>query len=149
MNGDEAAIEEERFRNACRAILKEILETGLTSKRKLVRLKAKYCKKFSLSRMPKNAHIIEIASEDELQEVLPLLRRRKTRTLSGVSVIAVMTKPIPCPGLCVYCPGIDSQPGEPVAQSYTGREPAALRSIMNNYDPYQQVVSRIDDLEAI
>jgi len=60
-----------------------------------------------------------------------------------------MTKPLPCPGTCIYCPGLSSQPGEKVAQSYTGREPAAMRSIHNNYDPYKQVQSRIKDLEAI
>ena len=35
-----------------------------------------------------------------------------------------MTKPLPCPGECIYCPGVSCQPGEKVAQSYTGREPA-------------------------
>ncbi|GAG76435.1 unnamed protein product, partial [marine sediment metagenome] len=60
-----------------------------------------------------------------------------------------MTKPYPCPGKCVYCPGESSQPGVKVAQSYTGREPAAMRSINCNFDPYEQVKSRIGDLEAI
>jgi elongator complex protein 3 len=77
------------------------------------------------------------------------LKRRITRSISGVSVIAIMTKPLPCPGKCVYCPGQDSQPNQKVAQSYTGHEPAAMRSIHNNYDPYKQVQSRIRDLEAI
>ncbi|GAH25710.1 unnamed protein product, partial [marine sediment metagenome] len=40
-------------------------------------------------------------------------------------------------------------PGEKVAQSYTGKEPAALRSIHNEYDPYRQVQSKIGDLEVI
>ena len=60
-----------------------------------------------------------------------------------------MTKPLPCPGTCIYCPGQESQPGEKVAQSYTGQEPAAMRSIHNNYNPYSQVLSRIKDLEVI
>ena len=60
-----------------------------------------------------------------------------------------MTKPLPCPGTCIYCPGQDSQPDQKVAQSYTGQEPAALRSIHNNYNSSKQVISRINDLEAI
>jgi elongator complex protein 3 len=60
-----------------------------------------------------------------------------------------MTEPLPCPGTCIYCPGEDSQPGVKVAQSYTGREPSSMRSINCNYDPYEQVQSRIKDLEAI
>ncbi|NHJ20508.1 MAG: tRNA uridine(34) 5-carboxymethylaminomethyl modification radical SAM/GNAT enzyme Elp3, partial [Candidatus Lokiarchaeota archaeon] len=93
--------------------------------------------------------ILSYATEEELRVINQILKRRKTRTISGVSVIAIMTKPLPCPGNCVYCPGQDSQPNQKVAQSYTGREPAAMRSIHNNYDPYAQVRSRINDLEAI
>src|SRR3989338_9440414 len=33
-----------------------------------------------------------------------LLIKRAVRTLSGVSIITVLTKPFPCPGKCVYCP---------------------------------------------
>jgi elongator complex protein 3 len=36
-----------------------------------------------------------------------------------------------------------------VPQSYTGHEPAAMRGSQNNYDPYLQVRSRIDQLTAI
>jgi elongator complex protein 3 len=88
-------------------------------------------------------------AEEELRVITQLLKRRITRSISGVSVIAIMTKSLPCPGKCVYCPGQDSQPNQKVAQSYTGHEPAAMRSIHNNYDPYEQVLSRIRDLEAI
>ena len=89
------------------------------------------------------------ATNEEKEIINKFLKRRTTRTISGVSVIAIMTKPLPCPGKCIYCPGVNSQPREKVAQSYTGREPAAMRSIHNNYDPYKQVQSRIKDLEAI
>ncbi|MFW9970858.1 MAG: tRNA uridine(34) 5-carboxymethylaminomethyl modification radical SAM/GNAT enzyme Elp3, partial [Candidatus Odinarchaeota archaeon] len=108
-----------------------------------------FAKQFSYPGVIKNATILEIATEEEKQFITQILKRRKTRTLSGVSVIAIMTKPLLCPGTCIYCPGQDSQPEEKVAQSYTGREPAAMRSIHNNYDPFLQVQSRINDLEAI
>ena len=116
---------------------------------KITNLKGKFGKKFNYHKVIKNAQILSNASEEELRVINQILKRRITRTISGVSVIAIMTKPLPCPGNCVYCPGQDSQPNQKVAQSYTGHEPAAMRSIHNNYDPYKQVQSRIRDLEAI
>jgi elongator complex protein 3 len=69
------------------------------------------------------------------------IMKKPTRSLSGVSVVAVMTKPFPCPhGRCDYCPG-GPESGSP--QSYTGKEPAARRGAMNNYDPYKQVTNRL------
>ncbi len=68
--------------------------------------------------------------------------------MSGVTVIAVMTKPYPCPQPepCAYCPG---GPTFGVPQSYTGHEPAAMRGLQNDFDPYRQVRSRIRQLTAI
>ncbi|MEK6845789.1 MAG: tRNA uridine(34) 5-carboxymethylaminomethyl modification radical SAM/GNAT enzyme Elp3, partial [Nanoarchaeota archaeon] len=55
------------------------------------------------------------------------------------------TKPFPCPhGKCIMCPGgVDSAFGD-VPQSYTGREPATMRGIRNNFDPYLQVFNRLE-----
>ncbi len=132
-----------------REIIEFLIKHPNTSRQKITTIKGKIGKKFNYNRVIKNATILDFATESEKQVITKVLKRRSTRTLSGVSVIAIMTKPLPCPGTCIYCPGITSQPGEKVAQSYTGREPAALRSIHNNYDPYKQVQSRITDLEAI
>ncbi|MEK0322582.1 MAG: ASCH domain-containing protein, partial [Nitrosopumilus sp.] len=33
-----------------------------------------------------------------------LLRIKKIRSLSGIAVVSVLTKPYPCPGNCLYCP---------------------------------------------
>ncbi|NVM43519.1 MAG: tRNA uridine(34) 5-carboxymethylaminomethyl modification radical SAM/GNAT enzyme Elp3 [Candidatus Lokiarchaeota archaeon] len=118
-------------------------------RQKITNLKGKFGKKYNYHKVIKNAQILHHATEEELGVIIQLLKRRITRSISGVSVIAIMTKPLPCPGNCVYCPGQDSQPDQKVAQSYTGREPAAMRSIHNNYDSYEQVQSRIKDLEAI
>jgi len=123
-------------------------------KKKITNVKGKIAKKYDYGKVIKNATVLKYADElslnkDEKKILNSLLRRRSTRSLSGVSVIAIMTKPVDCPGECIYCPGENSQPGEKVAQSYTGREPAAMRSIYSHYDPFQQVRSRIEDLEAI
>lgn len=132
-----------------REIIEYLLLNPKTSRKKITQLKGKIGKKYDHKRVIKNATILYFASSEEKEIIGKFLKRRTTRTNSGVSVIAIMTKPLPCPGTCIYCPGPNSQPGEKVAQSYTGQEPAAMRSIHCNYDPYQQVQSRIKDLEAI
>jgi len=71
-----------------------------------------------------------------------LLTKRAVRTLSGVSVITVLTKPFVCPGKCVYCP---TEPNMP--KSYLSNEPAAMRAKLNLFDPYRQVTRRIQALE--
>jgi len=132
-----------------REIIEYLMENPQVSREKITNIKGRIGKKYHFKKVIKNATILHYATPEEQEIVTQILKRRRTRTLSGVSVIAIMTKPLPCPGTCIYCPGQDSQPGEKVAQSYTGQEPAAMRSIHNNYDPCLQVQSRIRDLEAI
>jgi ELP3 family radical SAM enzyme/protein acetyltransferase len=72
-----------------------------------------------------------------------LFIKRAVRTLSGVSIITVLTKPFLCPGKCVYCP---TERGMP--KSYLSNEPAAQRAMMNTFDPFKMVQNRIKALEA-
>ncbi len=139
----------EIIKRIARDTIEFILKHPNISKEKVTNIKGKFAKKYNYNSVIKNATVLEFLKQDEENKILPILKRRITRTLSGVSVIAIMTKPLPCPGSCIYCPGQESQPGKKVAQSYTGQEPAALRSIHNNYDAFKQVRSRIEDLEAI
>ena len=112
------------------------------------RTKTQIAAKYQLNRIPSNAEIIAAMKSKEKLRLLTLLRRKTTRSISGVTVIAIMTKPQPCPQPepCAYCPG---GPTQGVPQSYTGHEPAAMRGSQNNYDPYLQVQSRIRQLTAI
>lgn len=71
-----------------------------------------------------------------------ILRKRSVRTLSGVTIITVLTKPHPCPGKCVYCPDETGMP-----KSYISDEPAAARALTLCFDPYDQVIERIKVLE--
>ena len=49
------------------------------------------------------------------------LLKKPVRSLSGVNVVAIMSRPYPCPhGKCTYCPSASGVP-----ESYTGLEPAA------------------------
>jgi elongator complex protein 3 len=114
----------------------------------LNRIKNQVAAKHKLERTTSNAEIISALKPKEKRKLMPILRRKATRTISGVTVVAVMTKPHPCPQPepCAYCPG---GPAHGVPQSYTGFEPAAMRGQQNNYDPYLQVKSRIAQLAAI
>lgn len=102
-----------------------------------------------LSKLPRNSDILAAATEGERESVLGILQKRPVRTISGVAVVAVMTSPHKCPhGKCVPCPGgVDSVFNSP--QSYTGAEPAALRAVQENYDPYRQVTARLTQLKQI
>jgi elongator complex protein 3 len=112
------------------------------------RVKTQVAAKHQLKRVPSNAEVIYALKPKEKLVLLAVLRRKTTRTISGVTVVAVMTKPQPCPQPepCAYCPG---GPSFGVPQSYTGFEPAAMRGLQNNFDPYAQVRSRIEQLTAI
>ncbi len=72
-----------------------------------------------------------------------LLTRRPVRSLSGVSVIAVLTKDFGCPGRCIFCP---SERGLP--KSYLSNQPGAMRAVRNEFDPYKQVAERLTSLQA-
>ena len=108
------------------------------------RIKAQVARELKLERLPSNAEILSHASREEREALLPLLKRKPVRTLSGIAVVAVMAKPAPCPGECIYCPR-----GEDAPQSYTGYEPAALRARACDYDPFAQVTSRLEQLSSI
>jgi elongator complex protein 3 len=112
------------------------------------RVKNQVAARHKLERIPSNAEIISALKPKEKLKLLPVLRRKATRTISGVTVVAVMTKPNPCPQPepCAYCPG---GPAQGVPQSYTGFEPAAMRGLQNSFDPYLQVKSRMEQLTAI
>ncbi|MGD0027628.1 MAG: tRNA uridine(34) 5-carboxymethylaminomethyl modification radical SAM/GNAT enzyme Elp3 [Candidatus Bathyarchaeia archaeon] len=135
-----------------KAALREIVEALLCLSEPtgddLSRVKIHVAKKYQLAKMPSNSEIIGILQAKEEVKLLPLLRRKATRTISGVTVVAVMTKPYQCPQAepCAYCPG---GPSIGVPQSYTGFEPAAMRGLQNKFDPYEQVKKRIEQLTAI
>lgn len=104
-------------------------------------------KKYGLKQTPLNSEILNALDEKDKEKLLPYLTVKDTRVLSGVNVIAVMSKPSKCPhGKCIFCPGGLEQN---VPQSYTGFEPATMRGILNNFDPKKQVKNRIAQLENV
>ena len=65
------------------------------------------------------------------------------RTMSGVVPVTLLTKPYPCPGKCIFCPTDVRMP-----KSYLSAEPGAQRAAANNFDPYNQVTSRLQTYYA-
>jgi elongator complex protein 3 len=130
-------------------IIEQILSKNIQSKEELHKVKIQLCKKYNLQTIPRDSEILAHLPADQLENGMAqsLLRKKSTRTLSGVAVIAAMTSPETCPhGKCIPCPG---GPERNTPQSYTGYEPAAMRACCHNFDPYLQVRSRIEQLHAI
>ncbi|MFP4115755.1 MAG: tRNA uridine(34) 5-carboxymethylaminomethyl modification radical SAM/GNAT enzyme Elp3 [Candidatus Aenigmatarchaeota archaeon] len=95
------------------------------------------------SKIPSNEEVLELASGEEREKVLERLRRRPSRSKSGVSIVAVMSSPERCPhGTCLYCPREEEAP-----QSYVYEEPAVMRARQNDFDPYKQTKRRLEQLE--
>ncbi|MCD6529327.1 tRNA uridine(34) 5-carboxymethylaminomethyl modification radical SAM/GNAT enzyme Elp3 [Candidatus Bathyarchaeota archaeon] len=133
-----------------REFLKELEKIDLDSldSSSVHKLKMAVAKRLNLPSIPSNSELISSLPSPTRERLLPILRRKPVRSASGILVVAVMTKPMPCPKPepCIYCPG---GPGLGVPQSYTGHEPAAMRGIQNKFDPYLQVRHRLRQFEAI
>lgn len=78
------------------------------------------------------------------EALLAIIRLKPVRTLSGVTTVTVLTKPYPCPGKCIFCPDDIRMP-----KSYLPDEPGAMRAVEHNFDPYLQVRSRLEALNAV
>jgi len=107
--------------------------------------KKKFCAKFKVSRPPTNADVR--AAYDRLvkrqlvkrsPELEKALLAKRIRSLSGVAVVAVLTRTHPCRGNCLYCPTETAMP-----KSYLSNEPAVMRAIAVGFDPYLQVQKRL------
>lgn len=133
------------MKNACRIIINDIIEGKISTRRDLEVKKRQLCRELKLSRFMSNADILEYATNEEKELVSDTLKKKPTRTKSGVAIVAVMCHPHKCPhGRCLYCPESDIAP-----PSYTGEEPAALRGRMFEYHPYVQCFNRLTQLKKI
>ncbi len=116
-------------------------------KEDIERIRMDVTRKFKLPKVISNTDMVHLLDSENKERFEKLLIRKPTRTISGVSVVAIMTSPFSCPhGRCTYCPG-GVEFSSP--QSYTGLEPAAMRGRQNNYDPFLQTRNRIDQLNRI
>ena len=128
----------------CNEIAKKLERKGEESI-ELNKLKIKNCKKFGLNVLPKNSEILLHLDSFQKEKISKEVRIKNVRSISGINVVSVMSTPFECPhGRCAYCPQEENVPN-----SYTGYEPAAMRGLQNDYDPYKQTSSRMAQLRAI
>ena len=111
------------------------------------RAKLAWAKAEASGPLPSNVDWLEALPAGQRARYAGSVRRRPSRTLSGVAVVAVMTSPARCPhGRCTYCPG-GVENASP--QSYTGEEPSALRGAQFHWDSEAITLHRLRTLEAI
>ncbi|OIO16960.1 hypothetical protein AUJ29_02065 [Candidatus Kuenenbacteria bacterium CG1_02_38_13] len=110
----------------------------------ILRAKRKFCKTSKIKNVPSNSELLKkYRKQTKKNEPLAnLLRKRSVRTMSGIAPIAVLTKPHPCPGSCAYCPKEKNMP-----TSYLSNEPAVMRAILCEFNPYKQVQMRLRALQ--
>jgi elongator complex protein 3 len=127
-------------------LFQELIETIIKkkpSKRQLNTLKNKLCKKYKIKQPPTDIQILLHATPEQADKLK--LITKPTRTISGVAVVALMSYPFSCPhGKCLMCPGGPASIYGDVPQSYTGKEPATMRALRNKFDPYFQVMNRLE-----
>ena len=126
-----------------------VLDVTIQTKEDFHKLKNTILAKYRTKTGPSSIELIEqyrvgILSGKYIPEVRvqKILRKRAVRSLSGVSVISLLTKFWGCPGKCVFCPTYEGLP-----KSYITNEPAVQRAEMNAFDPVKQVQNRLRSLE--
>ena len=122
-------------------LIEHVKKEGVT-REDLASLRHRFAKKYGVKTVPSNIQILLHADERDVPALKKKLMTKPVRTISGVSVVALMSKPWPCPhGKCTMCPDYIKQ-GAPM--SYTGKEPSTLRAIRNNYDSYLITMNRLE-----
>ncbi len=129
--------------------LKELLKVKVKTRNDLMLAKRKIAKRFGVGILS-NAKVSKYYQEQVASghikndpKYLDLLRKRAVRTMSGIAPVAVLTKPYECPGNCAFCPTEKDVP-----QSYLSNEPAVMRAIRCDYNPYIQTQDRLRALVA-
>lgn len=111
-----------------------------TAKRKISKIFKAPC--------PSNIELLEVYHKflqekriKKSENLEKLLVKKNVRSLSGVIIVSVLTKPHPCPGKCIYCPNEKGLP-----KSYLSGEPAVERAKTLKFNPYLQTDKRIESL---
>ncbi len=129
-------------------IILELLKSRVKTRADLDSFKRKVAKEYKTP-CPTNVELLKtyhkLVKKKRLKKdgvIEKLLCTRPIRSLSGIVNVSVLTKPYPCPGQCIFCP---SQKGIP--KSYLRGEPAVQRAILNKFNPYSQVQTRLKSLQ--
>ncbi|MFA5246645.1 MAG: tRNA uridine(34) 5-carboxymethylaminomethyl modification radical SAM/GNAT enzyme Elp3 [Candidatus Micrarchaeia archaeon] len=132
-------------RKAAIGLLCDEISQTLPTKAEFEKAKNAYAKKFKLANVIKNAEVFSELEErnTSIDGLLAnLLKVKDVRGRSGITNIAIMTRPLDsCPFCCIYCPqGIDAP------KSYTGFEPSARRAKQNGFDAFKMTSARLEQL---
>ena len=126
-------------------LINQAREQSVETNDELLVVKRLFCKKFKIAVAPTNTFILskyhQLVKQGKVRAnpgLEKLLKKRAVRTMSGVAIIAVLTRSAECPGKCLYCPTEKAMP-----KSYLSNEPAVMRAILNKFDPYDQVKNRL------
>jgi elongator complex protein 3 len=136
--------EPQNYQQACKSIAAQLESNkNLLSIKQVLRVVRQVASEYHLDRIPKNEHIIRYLQGSHYRHLLMV---KPAKTASGVAVIAVMPRPYACPhGRCIYCPG---GPEFNTPLSYTGTEPATKIAQRFSYDAYEQVRSKMEQLQS-
>jgi len=134
--------------NEFEKIILNIIDKKPKSKAEFDDIRRKVCGKMKTTQ-PSNRNLLQsyqnlvkkkrVKTDKQLEL---FMRKAGIRTLSGVVIVTSLTKPYACPGKCVYCPSEARMP-----KSYLSSEPAAARALGLAFDPYEQMIKRIDMLK--
>ena len=90
------------FATASREIVNAFLSGEIQTEKDLEHKKREICRRIKLSNFPSNSIILQFISPNDREQLsaahMDILRKKPSRTMSGISVVAVMTPPAPCPG---------------------------------------------------
>ena len=81
---------------ACRIIIDDIISGKITTRRELEVEKRQLCRDRNLKKFMSNSQILAHASLEEKKLVSNILKKKPTRTISGVAIVAVMCHPHKC-----------------------------------------------------
>ncbi len=133
--------------DAIETLLNELAEAPPQDRQELRRAKARVASQFGgpmigndvlLGRYREDLAAGRRHRDARLEQALMLNR---IRSESGIATVTVITEPFACPGRCVYCPTEARAP-----KSYLPNEPAVLRALRSDFDPYGQTRSRLQAL---
>lgn len=126
-------------------IYNRVRNSNSITKFELSKIKFQVVKDLGIHVVPKDHEIIAFLHN---KGIFVDIASKPVRSISGIVVVSVFTKPSPCPGSCIYCPGgIDKITPSP--KSYSGHEPAARRGAEFNFDPFIQIKNRLAQLRRL
>ena len=108
---------------ALREIINTLMEMPQPTSDDVNRLKIKTAGKYQLEEVPSNADLISLLTPKKQNGFCPFCGEKIPALSQGVTVIATMTKPYPCPQPkpCAYCPGGPSQAAPKATQDTNPR----------------------------